>query len=85
MSNVVQLRHTPINHVVKVVDECVFRCPYFNASMDGMECRHPYFAGKGYENMIITHANGGQGRIPPKCPLKESAVTTVIRLDARKL
>ncbi len=55
---------------VKIVKGCYHSCPFFGTSMDGMECRHPYWKDKGaYENMIITQDNSRDGKIPEKCPL----------------
>jgi hypothetical protein len=56
---------------LKEIDRCYSSCPFFGNSMDGMECRHPFWDNKpAYENMIITHDNSKNGDIPEKCPLK---------------
>lgn len=53
------------------VTRCIYRCPFYLSSPDGMECGHPFFKDKGaYDNMIITQDNGRGGKIPPKCPLR---------------
>lgn len=53
------------------VKRCIFGCPFYQSSQDGMECNHPYFEGKGYDCMIITHKEGREG-IPSKCPLRSA-------------
>ncbi len=43
-------------------------CEFKHASMDGMECTHPYWDGKGaYKNMIISH----DIKVSEKCPLRD--------------
>ena len=64
------------------IKECYHSCPFFGTSMDGMECKHPYWKDKGaYENMIITQDNSRDGNIPEKCPLKNGQLTIVYKLD----
>ncbi len=63
-------------HINIKVESCVHACHFYNSSMDGMECMHPYFEDKGtYENMIITHENRGVGNFPEKCPLRREEVS----------
>lgn len=51
---------------IKKISRCK-TCDFFHGSMDGMECRHPYWNDKGaYENMIISH----DVDIPEECPLR---------------
>lgn len=64
------------------INECYHSCPFFGVSMDGMECKHPYWKDKGaYQNMIITHENSRDGRIPEKCPLKKEELVIKYKLD----
>jgi hypothetical protein len=66
--------------IIKEISQCS-KCPFWGNSMDGMECRHPYWESKAaYENMIITQSNVGS--IPKECPLKNESVTTIVRLSA---
>ncbi len=59
------------------VERCIHGCPFFQTSMDGMECGHPYWDSKGpYENLII---NTGD-IIPNKCPLRQGPMVQEIRL-----
>ena len=65
-----------------VIRSCYHSCPFFGVSSDGMECKHPYWDKKGaYENMIITHENSKNGKIPEKCPLKLEKLTFVYELE----
>ena len=64
------------------IKECYRSCPFYGYSMDGMECNHPYWQNKGaYENMIITHNNSTNGKIPEKCPLRKSELTTIYKVS----
>lgn len=64
----------------EVIKRCIHVCPFYNRSMDGMECAHPYFDDKGsYENMIITQENG-TNFIPPKCPLRKEELRITYHL-----
>jgi len=65
-----------------IIKSCIKRCQFYGASMDGMECRHPFWDNKGaYENMIISH-NDPNG-IPLRCPLRTEScrITTHYKLD----
>ena len=63
------------------IKECYHRCPFFQTTMDGMECGHPFWKDKGaYDNMIITHENS-KGRVPDKCPLLKEALTVTYELN----
>jgi hypothetical protein len=64
-----------------VINECFNKCPFFGVSMDGMECQHPYWDDKCYENMIITHDNSKNGNVPEKCPLRKNSFTTIYKLE----
>lgn len=69
-----------MNREIKVT-RCKNVCPFYGNSMDGMECNHPHWEGKGaYENMIITQTNSIGGNIPEKCPLREDKLTIVYKL-----
>lgn len=47
-------------------------CEFFGKSMDGMECKHPFFKDiKDYSNMIISQDNIIKNTVPEKCPKKE--------------
>ena len=49
--------------------------------MDGMECRHPYWEGKGaYTNMIITQ-NNSKSRVPEECPLRHMDGAVTVQLS----
>ena len=51
----------------KNINGC-WECYFYHVTMDGMECSHPYWNGKGaYDNMIITQDN--KLTFPDKCPL----------------
>lgn len=65
-----------------IVKECYYGCPFFSTTMDGMECGHPFFDGKGYDSMIISHDNS-HGRVPDECPLRkeEIAMKELVRLN----
>lgn len=64
------------------ITRCYHQCPFFGNSMDGMQCNHPYWEDKGtYENMIITHVNSKDGKIPGVCPLRNEQLTIVYKLD----
>ena len=79
--------------IVEEVTKCN-DCPFWGNSMDGMECRHPYFEKRAeesrfihmikddgwdpYENMIINSSN--VNGIPDKCPLKSGEVVTIVKL-----
>ena len=57
--------------MVKLVTSCWKKCPFYQESMDGMECGHPYWKDKpAYENSIITHENSHDGKVPKECPLR---------------
>ena len=59
-----------VNRVDKEVKGCIHKCDFFNITMDGMECDHPYFNDKGaYDNMIISQKD--YGGIPLRCPLRK--------------
>lgn len=65
-----------------IIKRCINECPFFETSMDGMQCGHPYWETKeSYDNMIITWGNGGHGKIPPLCPLREKDLTIKYQLD----
>lgn len=67
------------------ITRCYRSCPFFGNSMDGMQCNHPYWEGKGaYANMIITHDNSRDGNIPEKCPLKTEQLTSVYKLTRKQ-
>jgi hypothetical protein len=79
--------------IVEEVTKCN-DCPFWGNSMDGMECRHPYFEKRAeesrfihmteddgwdpYENMIINSSN--VNGIPDKCPLRSGEVITIVKL-----
>jgi hypothetical protein len=64
------------------IKQCYYSCPFFDTSMDGMECNHPYWKDKGaYENMIITQDNSRNGKMPEKCPLKKEQLTIIYKLN----
>jgi hypothetical protein len=79
--------------IVEEVTKCN-DCPFWGNSMDGMECRHPYFEKRAeerrfihmikddgwdpYENMIIN--SGNVNGIPDKCPLRSGEVVTIVKL-----
>jgi len=66
------------------VDNCRF-CDFFGNSMDGMECRHPYFEKKApYKNMIITQDNIQNNNTPEKCPLRGDPLTIVYQLSEKE-
>jgi len=68
----------------KIVNDC-WDCPFLGKSPDGMECDHPYFKDKGaYDNMIITHNNSHQ-KVPNECPLKQSSVTMIKKIELKKI
>ena len=47
------------------IKNCYHSCPFYGNSMDGMQCNHPYWKDKEpYDNMIITHENSMDGKIP---------------------
>jgi len=53
-------------------------CEFFGKSMDGMECKHPYFKDiKDYSNMIISQDNIINHTIPEKCPLKKEKESSI--------
>lgn len=61
---------------------CYQKCPFYEVSMDGMQCNHPYWIDKGaYANMIISqeYSRGGD-KIPKKCPLRISSLNRVYKL-----
>jgi len=59
-----------------IIDKCFCACPFYGSNNDGMYCGHPYFKGIGaYEDMIITHDNSHNGKIPKKCPLRKESLT----------
>lgn len=63
------------------ISGCQNRCPFFNSTMDGMECVHPYWEDKnGYDNMIITQQNSRNGKVPEKCPLRIEDLTIKYKL-----
>lgn len=65
----------------EIIKKCIYQCPFYHRSMDGMECVHPYFDDKeAYENMIITQENG-INFIPEKCPLRKEELTRTYLLD----
>ena len=67
---------------INIVDKCFHGCWFFNVSMDGMECNHPYWRDKKpYENMIITQGNSRDGKIPEKCPLRNENLITIYKLN----
>lgn len=67
------------------INRCINECPFFESTMDGMQCGHPYWEGKeAYDNMIITWDNGGHGKIPPLCPLKQENLTVKYQLTLGK-
>ncbi len=51
-----------------LIKRCIQTCPFFVGKPE-MNCDHPFFDGKGYDGMIITHENGTTG-YPKKCPLR---------------
>lgn len=63
-----------------IITEKVSRCrccDFFIASMDGMECDHPYWDDKGaYDGMIVSH----EVKIPDKCPLRIEPLTITYEL-----
>ena len=64
------------------ITQCYQSCPFFGKSMDGMECKHPYWEDKNpYENMIITQNNSMDGQFPEKCPLKKEDLNILYKLD----
>ena len=53
-------------------------CEFFGKSMDGMECKHPFFKDiKDYSNMIISQDNIINHTIPEKCPLKKEKESSI--------
>jgi len=68
------MKTATIEHIQ--ITTCIRQCYYYNNSMDGMECKHPYWNGKGYENMIIEHGIP----IPAKCPLRKGKVVIEVAL-----
>jgi hypothetical protein len=65
----------------QIITGCYHRCIFFDTDMDGMKCSHPYFYGKGYEGMIITHDNSKNGNIPEKCPLRDGRIKIVTKIS----
>ena len=57
-----------------VIKQCYRECPFWETSMDGMQCGHPSFNEElkkdTYANMIITQSNS-RGRVPDECPLRK--------------
>jgi len=62
----------------KEIKKCINVCPFFNNTMDGMECNHPYFDNRthGYANMIIQQTD--KKTIPLKCPLRKESLTIIL-------
>jgi hypothetical protein len=70
-----------MNIEFKIKNGCYNSCPFFRSTMDGMECGHPFWSDKDtYENMIITHHNSKEGKVPEKCPLKIEDLTITYKL-----
>lgn len=52
-------------------------CNFYFVSMDGMECKHPYWADKpAYVNMIISHDIA----VSKECPLRKEALKITYKL-----
>ena len=72
--------------VKKEITGCFHNCSFYNRSMDGMECDHPYFRDKpSYSNMIIEQKHISTNLIPEKCPLlsENLRITYYIRKEER--
>jgi len=68
------------------VKRCYNSCPFFGSTIDGMECKHPFWDDKpSYDNMIITQNNSMGGIIPMKCPLRKEYLTINYKLKKIKL
>lgn len=62
------------------ITKCIHQCPFYQTSMQEMNCNHPAWAGADpYDNMIITQENGREG-FPEKCPLRKEELTITYKL-----
>ena len=62
---------------VFIVKACRNECPYFEVvEMERiMHCGHPHWLGKGMDAGFIITQDNSNGRIPPKCPLRQGPIT----------
>lgn len=66
---------------IKHIKQCLHHCPFYENTMDGMNCGHPYWNNKGaYESMIINTSNSSNGKIPEKCPLRKESLEIIYKL-----